>query len=120
MKKLWFVLLILIVQIFSGCSSGKELTMEEKSKLHPMLQNLIEDQDSPELQLQADLLEDGTKVYPVIIRTDNPEELKEQGIPTNSVSGDIVTARLTVEQIRKAAALSSVENIETGSTNYPK
>jgi hypothetical protein len=65
-------------------------------------------------------MENGKRVFLVIIKSNDPQQLQENGIPFNSVSGNIVTARLTIDQIRKAASLTSVQYIESGSTNYPK
>ncbi|NBC87341.1 MAG: S8 family serine peptidase [Bacteroidetes bacterium] len=66
------------------------------------------------LILQKTALEDeaGEVRYPAIIRTSDAAALRRAGIPVNSVLGSIVTARLTAEDIRTAAGISSIQRIQ--------
>lgn len=63
--------------------------------------------------------DDGTTVYSVILRSDQPAALREAGLPVNSIQGEIVTARLSIEQIRKAARLEAVRKIENPAQTGP-
>lgn len=56
---------------------------------------------------------DGEKIYSVLIRSQNPEALREAGIPLNSVVGETITARLTIEEILTAASTDGVDSIRT-------
>ncbi len=114
------VSLFLISGFIFTCSSGANLTRAEKSKLDPALQQLLSAEDIPDKNYNVLVKEDGTKLYGVIIRSDNPAELEHAGIFINSISGNIITAKLSPQEIRKVAALPSVSSIENSSKTYLK
>jgi hypothetical protein len=118
--KIIIVFLLIIAGIMMACSSGTNLTKEEKSKLDPSLQRLLQDSDVPDSQYNVIVKEDGSKIYGVIIRSNNPQELENAGIFINSIQGDIITAKLTLTEIRKVAALQSVSAVENSSKSYSK
>ncbi len=82
-------------------------------KLTPSLQRIVrgEEVQSPTAPPTA-TTSDGTTVYLVVLRVKDADAVRQAGIPLNSVQGSMATARLTVEQIRRAAALESVSRIE--------
>ena len=102
-----------------NCSSGSHLTPQEKSKLDPALQKLVETGEGRANQYDVNLMPDGTRIYGVIIRTNNMQELRKAGIQVNSVFGDIATARLTIKELVKVAKIPSVQSIQNSSKNYP-
>jgi len=103
--------LLVAVPLVLQCTSGARLTAEQRKKLDAPLQRLVvEGEESPALETAT--RGDGTTVYLVLIRTDEPAALREAGLPVNSTSGDVVTARWSAEEIRTAARLSAVRRIE--------
>jgi len=119
MKSL-LVFLLVIAGMIAACSSGANLSKEEKSKLDPSLQRLLQDPELADKQYNVIVKEDGSKVYGVIIRSNNPQELENARIFINSIQGDIITAKLTLTEIRKVAALQSVSAVENSTKSYPK
>lgn len=103
-------------------SFAKQTTDDEswKSKLDSRLIRLVEDgMNSP---LEPDRVNDsGEDVYGVFIETDQQlvpnqtQKLRDIGIDLNSVSGgDIVTTRVTENEIIRAAKLEFVSRIDSG------
>ncbi len=88
-------------------------------KLDPALQRLVQGETRSMDQFSASERDDGTTVYSVILRSEQPEALREAGLPINSVQGSIVTARLRIAQIREAATLEAVQNIENPTQHDP-
>lgn len=64
--------------------------------------------------------DDGVTVYSVILRSNTPEVLRDAGLPLNSVQGDVITARLSITQLRTAARLDAVRRIENPTETTPK
>lgn len=89
------------------------------NKLDFTLQRLVLGEVVGEDQLPAAIRPDGSKEYGVIVRTNNVDELTKAGFQPNSVFGDVVTVRVTVEELRRLVKLSSVRFVEAGSKNYP-
>ena len=56
----------------------------------------------------------------VIIKTDNPAEIINNGIYYNSMYNGFVTARITLEDIVKLSNLSSIKSILLGEEMYPQ
>lgn len=100
------------------CSGEAELTSEQKKKLDTQLYRLVLQGKDPDLQ--ATTRDDGSVAYDVFVRTDDPEALTKAGLPINTVSGKIISARWTVEEIRLAARQESVHVIEAGGKSEPK
>jgi hypothetical protein len=119
MKYMIFFLL-LVSGIFVSCSSGNNLTKQEKSKLDPSLQRLLKDEVIADKNYNVRVAENGSKMYGVIIRCSDATQLEQAGIPVNSVSGDIITAKLSIEQIRKVVTLPAVSSVENSTKSYPK
>ena len=83
------------------------------NKLTPPLQQVVRgDEAQPSSELSTATASDGTTLYLVILRVDDADAVREAGIPLNSVHGSMATARLTIEQIRRAATLETVSRIE--------
>lgn len=103
-----------------GCSnSAPILTDAQMNKLDPALQRLVEGEPRGMDRYSTSERDDGTTVYGVILRSDDPASLQDAGLPVNSVQGDIVTARLTIDQIRRAARLDAVRRIENPTQTGP-
>jgi len=105
--------------ILVGCSSTTELTEVERQKLDPPLLMLLRGETVAESDFDASLRKDGTREYAVIIRSKNADEVKSAGIQVGSVFSDVITARVTIAELRKILSLSSVRAVQTSSKNYP-
>jgi hypothetical protein len=111
--------LLLGVVLVLGCTRPL-LTDRELAKLDPPLQKLMGGGSISENQFDVSSRPGGEKEYGVIIRSSNPEELRSSGIPINSVIGDVITARLTVDELRKVLTIPSVHALQNSSKNYPQ
>ena len=118
MKKIFQILAPCLLLL--SCSSSSNLSDLERSKLDPPLLILVESGTALESSFDSGVRSDGEKEYGVIIRSSNVEELKSAGIRIGSVFGDVITARVTVNELRKIVSLSSVRAVTAGSKNYPQ
>lgn len=105
--------------LLHGCSSTPPLTDEEMAKLHPQVQRLLAGEAAPDLDSTSTLRSDGVREFELIVRSANPDELRSIGITPQSQFGDVLTVRVSTEEIVKVARLQSVIAIEPGSKNYP-
>ncbi|MEJ2636479.1 MAG: hypothetical protein P8184_14450 [Calditrichia bacterium] len=105
--------------LMTDCSPKSRLTPEAKAKLDPSLQKLLMTGKGDPNHYGINTLPDGSRVYSVIIRTNDPEALRKAGIKVGSVFGDVVTARLTIKELRKVAEMPAVRSIENSTKNYP-
>lgn len=71
--------------------------------------------DNPFFTYQISTREDGERAYGVLLRASNPEALAEANLPLGNPSGEIVTGRLTLEEIRRATRLDAVVSISNPS-----
>jgi len=102
-----------------GCSSKEILTEAEKEKLDYQLQRLMTGEVVADNLFNVYTDESGNKRYGVVITASDPEALGRNGIPINSVSGQIITAKLTLDEIRKVLNIPGVKSIQNTSKNYP-
>lgn len=119
MKLLVSAVLLALILFAPSCSGTKSLTASEKAKLDPQLLVLLQDENIVESDYSISLRQDGTKQYAVIIRGTNPEELRAAGIALQAVMGDVITARVTKEELRKVVALPSVRAVQNSSKDFP-
>lgn len=111
---------LFLLSLSTGCANSTQtLTNPQMQKLDPALQRLVQGETRSMDQFSASERDDGTTVYSVILRSEQPEALREAGLPINSVQGSIVTARLRIAQIREAATLEAVQNIENPTQHDP-
>jgi hypothetical protein len=116
-----FASLVLFALASPGCGGSKSsapLSDAEHAKLGPVLQKVMAD-PSRATPAAAQAQRDGQTVYLVLIRTSQPSALRDSGLPIGSVSGRIVTARLTLAQIREAVQLDAVEVIRLSGEAEP-
>ena len=103
-----------------GCSSTTHLTDQEMAKIDPHVQRVLAGERVPGLEELSSLRADGSREYPVVVRTTNPKELDALGITPHSRFGDMITVRVTAEEIKKLAQLGSVTAIRAGAPNEPQ
>lgn len=104
-----------------GCSNSQHaLTEPQMQKLDPALQRLVRGESRGMDRYSTSMRDDGVTVYSVILRSNTPEVLRDAGLPLNSVQGDVITARLSITQLRTAARLDAVRRIENPTETTPK
>jgi hypothetical protein len=97
------------------------LTPALRDKLEPALRLLFRDgPDNPFYSYESRQRQSGDREYAVLVRTTAPDSFAEAGftlgaIPDTPGSVAIVTARLTPEEIRRAATLDIVKGISNPS-----
>ncbi|HXG37426.1 MAG TPA: hypothetical protein VNL36_01505 [Bacteroidota bacterium] len=110
--------LFLLLLGFFACRTTAPLTDAEKAKLDPALIALLEREDTVEGDYVVSARANGEKQYAVIIRSTRPEELRAAGIPIEAVVGDVITARVTKEELRKLVSLPSVRAVTNSGRDY--
>jgi len=114
------VLVLFFLIVATGCGGSKRsLTENQLGKLDPTLRRLVQE-DAPEPPIPSTTRPDGTVAYAVFIRVTDAVRVREAGLPINSVSGNVLTARLSKSEIRKAARLSAVTSIESSGEAFPQ
>ena len=102
-----------------SCGSGVGLTDIEFGKLDPMLQSLLSAGKGAPDRYDITRRADGTMEYGIIVRTSAPEDLRAAGVIPNSIVGEIVTVRATLEDVRTIARLASVRSLQSAAMNAP-
>ena len=96
------------------------LTEAQWQKLDHALQLLFrEGPGNPFFSYQVHEREGGETTYGVLLRTSDPKALAEADLPLGTPSSKIVTARLTLEEIRRATQLEAVVSISNPSEARP-
>ena len=121
--QLVLVILVLLPIMMIRCLSkhADMMSKEEISKLDPRFQTVIA-KEIPGSHLKsgvpavepAETLDDGTKIYSVIIRTKDAKSVKDLNIRVNSVLPSYVTARVTARQLIELTKLKSVSYLDAG------
>ena len=106
--------------LFFTCSGVNQLSDVERSKLDPAVQRLFTMDRMVESDYDTTIRPDGSKEYGLVVRSANAGELKQAGIRVSSVFGDVVTVRVTLEELKKLVGLPSVRSVQNGSKNYPQ
>jgi hypothetical protein len=120
-KASWGISAIILGALFLySCSGSSNLLGADRLKLDPPLVRLLNAERIVEADYDMGLRPDGTKEYAVIIRSKNVEDLRSAGIQIASNFGDVITARVTIAEIRHIMKLNSVRAITIGSKNYPQ
>jgi len=118
-----FFLLLCLFILPIGCAGGASegaLTGKEKRTLDQRLQRVVRGDTSAAKQERIGMTESGEGIYAVFIRVSDPEAFRRSTIPVNSWSGSIATARLTAEQLRRAARMEVVESIRPSGQARPR
>jgi len=102
-----------------ACKSTSDLSKEERAKVDTAIMKLLSGAEVDDKDYDVGARQDGFKEYGVIIRAEKTDELQSAGIKIQSVFGNVVTARLTLAEMRRILSLSSVRSVENGSKNYP-
>jgi hypothetical protein len=100
-----------------SCGGPLVLTAAERDKLDPGLQTLLAEGIGSETRYDVTIRPDGTREYGAIVRTTDVEQLRAAGIRVQSVLGDVVTVRVTVDELRNVARLSAVRAVQNSGKN---
>ncbi len=114
------LILPILILLFFSCSGVYRLSDVERSKLDPAVQRLLTQERMVDTDYDTTVRPDGSKEYGLVVRANNTDEIKEAGIRVSSVFGDVVTVRVTLEELKKLVGLSSVRSVQNGSKNYPQ
>lgn len=115
----WTAVLLAAAFVASACQSPGALTRDEERKLDPALRALVRGEAGGLFEYDVHEGPGGARVYGVVIRTTDPEALRRAGLPLQSVHGEVATARLTVDALRRAARLPAVVSIENPRLHRP-
>jgi hypothetical protein len=107
------LLLVLSLLLFQ-CSPTNSLSDTEKAKLDPVLARLFAGEQVDKSLVGEVIHPDGKNEYTVIVRSDQPEKVKELGVVVSSVFGDVMVVHATLDDLRKIVSLPSVRTIEAG------
>ena len=110
-------LIMTLCFLLAACAGSTGLTEAERSKLDPGLLKLVLGERPVSKDDVTSLRPDGAREFAVIIRSTNADELKKMGIPIGSVFSEIVTARVTLAELRKVVSLNSVQAVQAGATD---
>jgi minor extracellular serine protease Vpr len=113
-------LYIIVLLVFFIAIAKSQLTNQQKEKLHPAFQSLLEalaktNENHFSLRIRSVKVSENEEKYYAIIYTKNPEKIRELGVHTNSVFPDFVTALVTSGQLRQLALSELVTFIHPGS-----
>lgn len=106
-------LLVLSLLVFQ-CSSTKSLSDTEKAKLDSALARLFAGEQVDKSLVGEVIHPNGRNEYTVIVRSDQPEKVKELGVVVSSVFGDVMVVHATMDDLRKIVFLPSVRTMEAG------
>lgn len=95
-------------------SSASTLTDAQKKRIGPRLRRLIRGEEAGPRPVEAVGTRGDAPVYGIIIYCDDAGALRDAGIPLSTVQGEIISARLTINQIREAATIEVVDAIRAG------
>lgn len=109
---MWIFLIVSVMLLFS-CSSSQKLSSDKFDA--PLRQKLVQVEESNSEELVQVI---GKCVEP--INQEMRESLAAAGITVNSVIGDIFTASGSAKQIRKAAKLKFVSQLQLSGERQPK
>lgn len=87
------------------------LSETQRERLGPTLRRFLTGDTPRAKKIEAVGERDGEKIYSVLIQSQNPEALREAGLPLSNVVGETITARLTVKEILTAASTDGVQSI---------
>jgi len=108
---------IFLALLVLSCGGPMALTDAERAKLDPGLQALLTEGTGTDSGYDVTIRPDGTREYGVIVRTTDAEQLRAAGIRVQSVLGDVVTVRVTVDELRTVARLPSVRAVHNSGKN---
>ena len=112
-------LVAFLILLSLSCGDIYRLSESERAKLDPDLQALFETDDPPANRYDVTVRPDGSKEYAIIVRTSEADELRKEGITVGSVFGDVVTVRVTREELRRILSLPTVRAVENSVKSYP-
>jgi len=108
---------LVLLFFVASCCGSRELNSFESAKLTPGLLALLTEESAPDELYDFSMRADGTKEYGIIIRSTTPDELRARGVRVQSAIGDVITVRVSKEELRALLALPSVRPVDQGSKN---
>ncbi|NNE45908.1 MAG: hypothetical protein HKN37_04525 [Rhodothermales bacterium] len=99
--------------VVAMCSSSSTLSADQMAKLDAPLQGLVRGDGQLAHLLTEVQSADGKARYAVILRVNDAAAVRSSGLPIASSAGTIMTARLSVSEIRRAAGIAAIVAVET-------
>jgi hypothetical protein len=103
------------VLLLAGCAQSGSLTADQEAKLEPRLRQLLAGENVA--GVNAVKSNGGIEQYDIIIRGSSADDVRAAGVTPNSVIGEVMTARVRVDQIRTLAKITSIRSLQMGSAN---
>jgi hypothetical protein len=113
----WYLVPLVCAALALQCGHGNSLSQEEMAKLDPGLRQLYSPTPPGDASYDVSVRANGVKEYGVIIRSTSPQDLRDAGINPGSIFGDVITARVSLEELRRVVALPTVRAVEQGNRN---
>ena len=104
---------LVLLGVVAMCSSSSNLSADQMAKLDAPLQGLVRGDGQLSHLLTEVQSADGEARYAVILRVTDAAAVQSSGLPIGSTAGMIMTARLTVSEIRRAAGMAAIVAVET-------
>ncbi len=110
---------LLAALLFASCAAREDLTPGQLAKIDPKLRVLLEQNNVPDASYEITFRPDGSREYSVIVYGSNPDTLRTLGIPLQTVLGEMMTARVTVAELRILAVQPSVRSVLNAARAFP-
>jgi hypothetical protein len=103
--------MLLASVVLSACTLHHDLAPDQLAKVDPKLRVLLEREHVSDAQYDVSVRPDGTREYGVIVYGSNPDTLRTLRIPLQTVLGEMMTARVSVAELRLLAIQPTVRSI---------
>ena len=120
MKTIFLSFLATLLLLTTGCANRSMLSSGEIEKLDPALQKLLTEENVSDADYSVNQQSDGIKLYGVLIRGASRSEVQKLGIHVNSSFGDLITAKVTTEQLKSIVKLDSVYSVKNSIKSFPQ
>ncbi len=112
---------LICASMFQSCTSSVKLTEEERQKLDPRLHFLFDEERPGVLgNIDATTQPDGTVLVGVIIHCSQPEDLRFLEDNVRTTVGQLVTAKLGKQGLKRVLQIASVKYVEASTIQRPK
>ncbi len=112
---------LVCASMLQSCTSSLKLTEEERQKLDPRLHFLFDEETRAiPVNIEATTQPDGTVLAGVIIHCSQPEDLRFLGDKVRTTVGQLVTAKLGKQDLKRVLQIASVKYVEASTIQHPK
>jgi hypothetical protein len=126
MKAVRSIVSLFLIGIFGGTALRAADSLQTAQKISPFFRQILSGHivsgrkvGTSKLSAGPIIQSSGDTLYPVIIRTTDPQTLRNAGIQIHSVCKNFVTAHVTTAQVQRLSELSAVTSIREGRKRHP-